>query len=71
LVKRIYQHKNKLVEGFSSKYNLDKLVYFEQFMRMEDAILREKRMKNWNRTWKNELIKGLNPEWKDLYYDLL
>tara|TARA_R110002153_G_scaffold166870_1_gene319434 strand:+ start:10976 stop:11266 length:291 start_codon:yes stop_codon:yes gene_type:complete len=71
LVQRIYQHKNKQVKGFSFKYNLNKLVYFEQFEDMDSAILREKRLKKWNREWKNRLINELNPSWKDLYFDLV
>jgi putative endonuclease len=71
LVQRIYQHKNKQVKGFSSKYNLNKLVYFEQLEDMDSAILREKRLKKWNREWKNRLINELNPSWKDLYFDLV
>jgi len=71
LVQRIYQHKNKLVSGFSAKYNLSKLVYFEQFEDMNNAILREKRLKKWNRDWKNRLINNLNPDWRDLYFDLI
>lgn len=67
---RIYQHKNKLVEGFSSKYNLTKLVYFECYDEMRDAIAREKGLKRWHREWKNNLITENNPEWKDLYSDL-
>tara|TARA_R110002153_G_scaffold3042_5_gene14430 strand:- start:24003 stop:24218 length:216 start_codon:yes stop_codon:yes gene_type:complete len=70
-VQRIYQHKNKQVKGFSSKYNLNKLVYFEQLEDMDSAILREKRLKKWNREWKNRLINELNPSWKDLYFDLV
>jgi putative endonuclease len=68
---RIYQHKNKQIKGFSAKYNADKLVYFEQFDSMEDAILREKRLKNWHRAWKNRLISEFNPDWVDLYPSLL
>ena len=68
---RIYQHKNKQIKGFSAKYNVDKLVYFEQFDSMEDAILREKRLKNWHRAWKNRLISEFNPDWVDLYPSLL
>jgi putative endonuclease len=68
LIQRIYQHKHKLITGFSSTYNLDKLVYFEQFDDMENAILREKRLKKWNRDWKNRLINELNPSWEDLYF---
>ena len=71
LLNRIYQHKNKLVKGFSAQYNLDKLVYFEQFEQMENAITREKRLKVWKRDWKNRLIGGLNPCWNDLYFDLI
>jgi putative endonuclease len=71
LVQRIYQHKNKLVSGFSAKYNLDKLVYFELYEDMENAIIREKRLKVWKRDWKNRLINEMNPDWCDLYYGLL
>jgi putative endonuclease len=71
LIQRIYQHKNKLIEGFSAKYNLRKLVYFEQFSDMGNAILREKRLKKWNRDWKNQLINERNPFWYDLYPTLL
>lgn len=71
LDQRIYQHKNKLIKGFSAKYNLDKLVYFELFENMESAILREKRLKKWHRDWKNKLISELNPDWLDLYPQLL
>ncbi|PKG99985.1 GIY-YIG nuclease family protein [Paraglaciecola sp. MB-3u-78] len=67
LVQRIYQHKNKLVKGFSTKYNLDKLIYFEQFEYMDNVITREKRLKLWKRDWKNRLINELNPSWRDLY----
>nr|WP_136250638.1 GIY-YIG nuclease family protein [Ningiella ruwaisensis] len=71
LPQRIYQHKAKLVAGFSKRYNLQKLVYFEQFSTMEDAILREKRLKNWRRAWKDDLISAENPNWKDLYENCL
>ncbi|GAC19145.1 GIY-YIG nuclease family protein [Paraglaciecola arctica] len=71
LVQRIYQHKNKQLKGFSFKYNLTKLVYFEQLEDMDSAILREKRLKKWNREWKNRLINELNPSWEDLYFDLV
>ena len=70
LVQRIYQHKNKLVEGFSARYNLNKLVYFEQFADIDNAIIREKRLKLWKRDWKNRLINEINPSWRDLYPDL-
>jgi len=71
LVQRIYQHKNKLVSGFSAKYNLHKLVYFEQLEDMDNAITREKRLKLWKRDWKNRLINEMNPSWRDLYPDLV
>ena len=71
LVQRIYQHKNKLVKGFSAKYNLNKLVYLEPFEDMDNAIIREKRLKLWKRDWKNRLINEINPNWRDLYPDLL
>lgn len=70
LVQRVYQHKNHLIDGFTKKYNVDKLVYFELHENMLSAIQREKTLKKWNRPWKNELIETLNPEWKDLSGDL-
>lgn len=66
LEKRIYEHKHKIVDGFSSKYNLGKLVYLEQTNSIETAIKREKQLKNWHRQWKINLIKESNPELKDL-----
>ena len=71
LKKRIWEHKNKVVDGFTKKYNLDKLVYFETGENIESAIEREKQLKNWHREWKFNLIKIQNPEFKDLYYDIL
>ena len=71
LKERIYQHKNKVHPAtFSARYNLDKLVYFEKFEIEEEARLREKRMKKWNRDWKVELIEKKNPDWTDLYNNL-
>ena len=67
LIRRIYEHKNKLVEGFSKKYSLDKLVYYEQYSTIEDAILREKQIKGGSRKKKLDLINNFNKEWKDLY----
>ncbi|MCB1583629.1 MAG: GIY-YIG nuclease family protein [Xanthomonadales bacterium] len=67
IIQRIWQHKKKLVDGFSKKYNVDKLVYFERHDSIEEAILREKQIKKWNRDWKNKLISELNPGWVDLY----
>jgi len=62
----MYEHKNKLAEGFSMKYNLDKLVYYEMTEDVQSALTREKQLKNWHRKWKHNLISGFNPEWKDL-----
>ena len=67
LQQRIYQHKTKQVKGFSHKYNLEKLVYFELFETIDEAISREKRLKNWHRAWKDRLINSMNPQWNDLY----
>ena len=71
LVKRVYEHKKNLVEGFTKKYNIHILVYFEQTNAITSAITREKQMKKWKRQWKIELIEAKNPEWKDLYFDII
>ena len=71
LIKRIHEHKNKVVPGFSKQYNLDKLVYYEIHDNIELAISREKQLKNWNRQWKIELIEENNPDWNDLYETIL
>ena len=63
---RIYEHKNKIFEGFSKKYNLDKLVFYEYTNDVNAAIAREKEIKKWRREKKNKLIESMNPEWKDL-----
>jgi putative endonuclease len=70
LLKRIYEHKEKLVEGFTKKYNVTKLVYYEEFDDIKNAIEREKQIKGGSRKKKIDLIKSDNPEFKDLYYDL-
>jgi len=70
LIKRIYEHKNNIIEGFSKKYRIHKLVYYEIINDIESAIRREKQLKKWNRKWKLELIEKNNPEWKDLYFEL-
>jgi len=70
LIQRIYQHKNKLVDGFSKKYNLHKLVYFEQTTDVNSAIAREKQLKAGSRKKKIALIETDNKSWKDLYLDL-
>lgn len=69
LIRRIFEHKNKLVEGFTKKYNLQKLVYYEATSNIESAINREKQLKNWHRDWKINLINQFNPDWKDLIND--
>lgn len=71
LIKRVYEHKNNLVEGFTKRYQVHHLVYYEIYEDVRDAILREKRMKKWNRRWKIELIEKMNPEWKDLYAEIV
>lgn len=70
LIKRVYQHKNKLADGFTSKYNINKLVYYEIFEDINEAIKREKQIKNWHREWKVNLIRKINPELNDLYKTL-
>jgi putative endonuclease len=69
LERRMVEHKNKLVEGFTSKYGLTKLIYFESFQYVNDAIIREKQLKNWNRQWKIDLIEDENVDWIDLSKD--
>ena len=71
LVKRVYEHKNGLVEGFTKKYGVDKLVYFERHEDAESAIKREKRLKEWKRKWKLDLIEKENPLWTDLYDSII
>ena len=67
LVKRVYEHKSKVVDGFTKTYDVTRLVYFEQFSDPISAIEREKRLKKWNRAWKVRLIEEDNPNWDDLY----
>ncbi len=69
LLRRVYEHKHKLLDGFTKKYNLTSLVYFETFNNMQDAIQREKQLKNWHREWKINLIESINPDCKDLSED--
>ena len=71
LIKRVWQHKEKLVEGFTKKYGVDKLGYFEVFDDINIAITREKQLKGGNRKTKLELIELNNPDWQDLYYEIL
>jgi len=73
LEQRVFEHKTKQYPGFTSKYNCDKLVYFEELDDVDEAIKREKQLKKYRRDWKENLIKKINPEWKDLsesWYDL-
>lgn len=71
LVKRVYEHKNELVKGFTQKYAIHNLVYFETTESIESAIMREKQLKKWDRAWKINLIEKNNPVWKDLYPGLI
>ena len=67
LIKRVYQHKNGLISGFTEKYKVHKLMYFEQYEDISEAIKREKQLKGWLRDWKLKLIEDNNPKWEDLY----
>ena len=70
LKKRIWQHKNKIVDGFTEKYNVNKLVYYEITDSVDSALNREKQLKRWHRDWKINLIKEKNPDFKDLYNEI-
>jgi putative endonuclease len=67
LVKRVWEHKNNMVEGFTKRYSVHQLVWYELHESMNSAIQREKRLKSWKRKWKVQLIESRNPDWKDLY----
>ena len=71
LVQRVWQHKNDVVEGFTKEYGVHMLVWYELHEDMESAIIREKRLKKWNRSWKLRLIEEMNPDWNDLYESIL
>jgi len=71
LIKRVYEHKKKFVKGFTEKYKVDKLGYFEQYNNIEEAIKREKQLKNWKREWKISLIEQNNSNWEDLYNSII
>jgi len=71
LAARIWQHKQHQVPGFTQQYGVDRLVYAEEHADIQDAIAREKQIKKWNRAWKIQLIEAENPDWNDLYDDLL
>jgi putative endonuclease len=70
LAKRVGEHKNKCVDGFTKKYGVDKLVYYEAHDSAEAAIQREKQLKKWSRAWKLRLVEGMNPGWRDLYDEI-
>ncbi len=70
IIRRVYEHRQHLVAGFTKQHDVTKLVYFEQFESVEDAIVREKRLKTWKRDWKIRLIEERNPEWVDLFGSL-
>jgi putative endonuclease len=71
LVKRIWEHKNNMVQGFTKRYRVHQLVWYELHESMESAIEREKRLKEWKRQWKLKLIERTNPKWQDLYYTIV
>ena len=71
LIRRVYEHKSGEVGGFTKKYKVNNLVYYEETTDVQSAIIREKRLKRWRRAWKIELIEKSNPQWRDLYYDLI
>ena len=71
LVRRVYEHKNEIIEGFTKRYGVHLLVHYEQCKNAASVIWREKRLKKWNREWKLRLIERENPEWRDLYLDLV
>ena len=71
LIRRVYEHKNDLAAGFTKKYGVHRLVWYEQCDEIAPAIQREKRLKKWNRQWKIELIEKDNPDWNDLYLQLI
>ncbi len=70
LIRRLYEHKNGLIDGFTKRYNIKTLVYFEMTFDIKSAIEREKKLKKWNRAWKIALIEKANPEWEDLSLEI-
>ena len=70
LSRRIFEHKQRLIDGFAKKYNIDSLVYYETHPSLSSAVKREKQLKNWHRQWKINLIESANEEWKDLYLEI-
>ena len=70
LARRVYEHKTKSIKGFTSQYDVNRLVWYEAYEQISDAIAREKELKKWRRDWKIRLIEEMNPEWEDLYLTL-
>ena len=70
LLRRVWEHKTKAVPGFTARYSVDRLVWFEAHETLESTVLREKQIKEWKRAWKIQLIEGNNPYWLDLYHEL-
>ena len=71
LIRRVYEHKEEIIEGFTKKYDVKMLVYYESYDDINDAIHREKIIKKWKRRYKMNAIESMNPDWKDLYYELI
>jgi putative endonuclease len=71
LIQRVWQHKHNVIQGFTLKYNVKTLVYYEVHENAESALTREKKIKRWRRSWKLDLIENSNPRWRDLYEDIL
>jgi putative endonuclease len=71
LARRVWEHRNDVVEGFTKQYGVHRLVWYEMHASMPDAIAREKALKKWNRDWKVKLVEQTNPEWRDLYEDIV
>ena len=70
LARRVWEHREELIDGFTKKYHVHKLIYYEQYDDITYAITREKQLKKWNHSWKVDLINSKNPSWKDLYPDI-
>jgi putative endonuclease len=70
LSRRVFEHKERVVRGFTSRYGVHMLVWYETYADVREAIAREKKLKKWNRAWKLQLIEAVNPTWRDLYQDL-
>lgn len=70
LARRVYEHKTKIIKGFTTQYDVNRLVWYEAYERIDEAIAREKALKKWHRDWKIRLIEEMNPEWEDLYLTL-